>query len=117
MKRTALKASGPVSTPLRDSARGEACTLNIASVCNYDPATVVLCHLPFVAGTGGGQKAPDYCAAYGCSACHDAMDSRSMVLSKVDKVFYGARGLIRTQRRMIDKGLITVKGIQPGGVV
>ena len=116
MKRSALKSKGPSMTPLRASAEGEACTLNILGVCNYDPSTVVLCHLPFVAKERDSRKAPDYCAAYGCSACHDALDGRTMVLSKADKLFYGCRGLIRTLRRMVEKGLITVKGIQPGGV-
>jgi hypothetical protein len=114
MKRSPMKASRPAMTPLRLSAKDEQCTLNVASVCNYDPSTVALCHLPFIGGAGGGQKTDDYCAAYGCSACHDWIDNRDGVHPLAERLYYGARGMIRTLRRMIQKGLITVKGLSPG---
>lgn len=113
MRRAALKASRPVMTPLRSSAKGEQCTFNVAGVCNYNPSTVALCHLPFIGGAGVGQKTDDFCAAYGCNACHDWIDNRSGVHPFHERVFYAARALIRTQRIMIEKGLITVKGISP----
>lgn len=77
MKRSRMKASRPKSTPIRQSARGEECTIRLPMVCNYDPATTVLCHSNELAdGKGMGLKAPDTEAAYGCSACHDVVDGR-----------------------------------------
>lgn len=98
-------------TPLRKSAKGEACTLNVAGVCNYDTATTVLCHLPIIGEHGGAMKTADYCAAYGCNACHDWIDNRVGVHPYEERLFYAARGMVRTQRRMVEKGLIVVKGI------
>ncbi|MET3654066.1 nuclease domain-containing protein [Dyella japonica] len=98
-------------TPLRKSAKGEDCTLNVAGVCNYDPSTTVLCHLPIIESAGMGQKATDLCACYGCNACHDWIDNRNGTNPYDERLFYAARGLVRTQRRMIEKGLIVVKGI------
>ncbi len=35
-----------VSKKVRDSARGQDCTVRIPGTCNFDPATTVLAHLP-----------------------------------------------------------------------
>ena len=65
---------------IRESARGETCALNIPTVCNNDPATVVWCHSPFASdGRGMGTKSHDILGAYGCSACHDVIDGRVQV--------------------------------------
>ena len=106
-----MKGATRKMTPLRTSAKGESCTFNVAGVCNYNPETVVLCHLPILVPAGIGQKAPDYCAAYGCSACHDWIDNRGGVHPYEERLYYAARGLVRTQHRMIEKGLIVVKGV------
>lgn len=65
---------------LRQSARGQDCTLNIIGICNYDPSTTVLAHLPD--GTNGmGKKAgKDENGCFACSSCHDAVDSRIQCL-------------------------------------
>ncbi|MEH6812911.1 MAG: nuclease domain-containing protein [Motiliproteus sp.] len=101
------KANTVRSKALRDSARGEECCLNIASVCNYQPETVVLCHLPSE-GKGMGMKSPDYVAVFGCSECHAHLDQNR--LDGEDQAFYTMRGMIRTWQRWIDTGLITIKG-------
>lgn len=63
------------SKALRDSARGQCCTLQIPGICNGNPETTVLCHLP--SNTHGmGYKSDDYWAVFGCSSCHDAIDGR-----------------------------------------
>lgn len=112
IQRTAMKRSSrPKMTPVRKSADGEGCTLNVAGVCNYDSATVALCHLPFLVGAGMGQKTDDLCACFGCSACHDWIDNRDGVHPLADRMYYGARAMVRTLRRMIAKGIITVKGM------
>lgn len=94
------------SKKLRDSARDEECTLNIAGVCNYDNATVVLCHINLDGGKMGG-KTDDYSAAFGCSACHAALDSNAM--SREDWLFYASRGVMRTLRRWIEIGLVVIR--------
>jgi len=92
------------SKKLRDSARGEQCTLNIVGICNYDPATTVLSHLP---SEIAGYKSTDISSAYCCSSCHRIIDDRSK-LSPQDYEFYCRRGQVRTLTRMEEKGLITI---------
>jgi hypothetical protein len=96
---------------LRDSARGEECTLRILPYCNSNPETVVLCHLP--SGSGMGQKSPDWFAVYGCSACHDIIDYRypkdrlyKTIREDIDE--FCQQALFRTWDRMIEKGLIKI---------
>lgn len=77
-RKAGLKTKGPRSTPIRNAARGQNCTLRLA-VCNFDPDTTVLCHSNFLAdGKGMGLEAPDTAAAFGCSACHDVLDGRRL---------------------------------------
>ena len=93
---------------LRDSARGEDCTLQIHPYCNSNPETTVLCHLP--SGSGMGQKSPDWFAVYGCSSCHDIIDGR---VTKDSLWPYNIRmaermALYHTWNRMLEKGLIKI---------
>ena len=95
---------------LRDSAKGEDCTLQIFPYCNQNPETVVLCHLP--SGSGMGQKSPDWFAVYGCSACHDIIDGRTDITSEALGreliLTIKSRALFKTWERMIEKGLIKI---------
>ena len=93
---------------LRDSARGEDCTLQIYPYCNGNPETTVLCHLP--SGSGMGQKSPDWFAVYGCSSCHDIIDGRRNNKGLFpDAVKESERmALLRTWNRMLEKGLIKI---------
>ena len=62
---------------IRDSARGEECTVRIVGACNSRPDTVVWSHVPSLVGDRGmGMKALDVCGAYACAACHDVVDGR-----------------------------------------
>ncbi|GKX50589.1 DUF1364 domain-containing protein [Budvicia aquatica] len=63
------------SSKLRNSAKGQLCTLQIPGICNHNPETVVLCHLPSE-NHGMGYKSDDFWAVYGCSSCHDVIDGR-----------------------------------------
>ncbi|WP_261095129.1 DUF1364 domain-containing protein [Serratia quinivorans] len=63
------------SKALRDSARGQSCTLQIPGICNGNPETTVLCHLPSQTH-GMGYKGDDFWAVFGCSDCHDVIDGR-----------------------------------------
>lgn len=75
IKRTAMKKSRPKTTAIRQSARGEDCTLRIPGICNYNPETTVWCHSNESSdGKGMGIKARDEEGCYGCSACHAYYD-------------------------------------------
>lgn len=65
-----------VSPKLRNSARGEACTLRLAC-CNGDAETTVLAHLRYFGWAGIAQKPHDFLGVFACSACHDAIDGRA----------------------------------------
>lgn len=94
------------SKKIREAARGQDCTFNIAYVCNYDPSTTVLAHLPDESH-GMGQKADDISAAFCCSACHDLADFRvGNAHYKENAEFYMRRAMVRTWRKLIEMGVI-----------
>lgn len=93
-----------VSTKVRESARGEQCTLRLPAICNWDTETTVLAHLP-VGQKGMGMKTPDIFAVYACSSCHDALDRRIRAVVEHRDML---RALAETQCRLIEKGLIRV---------
>ena len=98
------------SKHLRDSARGQDCTFQIVGVCNYQPETTVLCHLPDESN-GMGKKSDDFCAAFGCSSCHDVVDGRVRGTDyQGAERFYNNRANRRTIRKWLEMGLITIKG-------
>jgi hypothetical protein len=101
---------GIISQKLRDSAKGETCTFQIAGICNGNPETTVLCHLPSDV-KGMGNKSPDFIAAFGCFACHEAIDQRR--LSVDDWLFYCLRAMQRTWSRWIERGLVIIP-VDPG---
>ncbi|QUI37537.2 DUF1364 domain-containing protein [Pectobacterium versatile] len=49
--------------------------MQISGICNGNPETTVLCHLPSPTH-GMGYKGDDFWAVYGCSSCHDVIDGR-----------------------------------------
>lgn len=104
-----LKQETLRSTKLRKSAMGEECTLQIYGVCNCNPETTVLAHLNFT-GSVMGSKAPDLDACYACSSCHDVWDGRARWpdSERTDREWYGARAIVRTHIRMIEKGVLKV---------
>ena len=65
-----------MSKKIRNSARGEDCTLRIPGVCNGNPETTVWAHLPHWS-KGMGKKAVDISGCYACSSCHDFIDDRN----------------------------------------
>jgi len=102
------------SKAIRQSAKGEDCTLNIAGVCNYNPETTVLAHLPDES-KGMGRKSDDISACYACSDCHDVIDGRSMkkltvLVEDGELEWYMRRAMVRTWRRLVDKGIISIRG-------
>ncbi|RQH70005.1 hypothetical protein IPC102_09545 [Pseudomonas aeruginosa] len=100
------------SNAVRDAARGEECTLNIAGVCNYRVDTTVFCHFPDESN-GWGAKSDDLSGGFGCSACHDVIDRRNnkVQLTAEDREFYMRRSMVRTWRRLLQKKVFTIKGV------
>jgi len=99
---------------LRKEAKGRQCQIRVPGVCNCNPETVVLCHIhkPSISG-GTGLKADDMLAAWGCSACHDAVDGRTRLFDN-EQADYQTRlsmlmeGVLRTQKILLDEGKIGV---------
>lgn len=100
------------SQVMRDAAKGVECMLNIAGVCNGDPTTTCMVHLPDET-KGGSTKSDDTSSTAGCSACHDVIDGRvKSALTEEDLLFYMFRGLKRWNKYLIEKGIITIKGMK-----
>lgn len=106
-----LRSRSHKTTPIRASAKGEDCTVNLPlGVCNYNIETTILAHSNSLAdGKGMGLKAPDTRAAYCCSSCHDVIDGRAprpagMSKEDVDAAFEA--GIAKTQEKLRTKGLI-----------
>jgi len=65
-----------VSTILRQSARGETCTLRLPG-CQGGTETTILAHLRFFGWAGIAQKPHDFLAVFACQHCHDIVDRRA----------------------------------------
>ena len=95
------------SRKLLDSARGQPCDLNF-TVCNHDPETTVSCHI-HDESFGAAQKADDTSTIHGCSSCHMFLDHGWV--GKIEWAvvqFHIIRGLQRTLRNRIDRGLVII---------
>lgn len=109
-----LRAIRIESKPMRDSARGEQCTLQILGACNQNPETTVLAHLPDESH-GWARKADDVSACYACSSCHDIADGRAPwpAGEAPHRDWYFRRAQTRTWRRMVELGVVAIKGVRP----
>ena len=97
------------SKKIRDSAKGEECTLQIGGICDGDNDTVVLCHFGVHSG-GSARLNGDLSAGYGCMKCHNCIDRREYhSVSEADREFYMRRSMVRTLTRLFEKGLLEVK--------
>lgn len=98
-----------MSSKIRQSAKGEECTIQIHPYCNGNPETTVLCHAPSE-DKGMSKKSPDFWAAYGCSTCHDIVDGRMHAdgVGQYEIYMCHIRGVFRTIKILIQKGLINV---------
>lgn len=99
-------------------AKGQECTLQIPGVCIGGTETTVACHSPLKEDREG-TKAPDFCVAWGCRACHDTLDRRAKIsaghdtvfgqfITDEDQRFYFHRGMVRTLGNAISDGVFTV---------
>lgn len=92
------------------AAKGQPCTLQIPGVCIGGTETTVACHSP-LGEDRNGTKAPDFCVADGCSACHDYIDRRmhikgSGLITEEDQRFYFHRGMVRTLANRLERGIL-----------
>lgn len=96
---------------IRQSARGQDCTMRIPGVCNGDRETVVWAHSnERSAGKGMGLKARDEEGCYACHTCHATYDRqipRPPGLTKEDVDVYFARGKHISRQILVRLGLIS----------
>lgn len=90
-----------VSKPLRDAAKGQSCTLRMPW-CNGNDETTVHCHVRAFGLSGIGHKPQDIHGYHGCSECH-----RRELDAGFEDIL---RAVFLTQIRLIQDGIITVKG-------
>lgn len=90
-----------VSDLLRKFAQGQDCTLQMPW-CNHDAQTTVHCHIRKFGLSGLNQKPTDIHGFHACSECH----RREKEAGDEDIL----RALLITQIRMIQAGIIEVKG-------
>ncbi len=90
------------SKKLRNSARGQMCTLRLEN-CNHNTDTTVLAHINLTGRSGMGIKPNDNESCFACSNCHDVIDGRV-------KGFYTNKDLLRanfeTMQKWVSMGLV-----------
>lgn len=104
------KTPDRVNQKIRDSARGEECTVRIVGACTHDPATTIWSHAPLgAAGKGGAIKALDLCGAYCCTACDAVVDGQRHLppgASRESVMADWFMGHMRSLVRLRQKGLV-----------
>jgi hypothetical protein len=104
------KTPGKVRQAIRDSARGEACTVRIPGICTNDPATTIWSHARWPdAGKGGSTKALDLCGAFACTACDAVYDGQRPPPAGITRAQVDAdwcAGHFRSLVRLAQKGLL-----------
>ena len=71
------KTPDAVDQRIRDSARGEECTVRIVGACTGKPEQTIWSHAPLqAAGKGRGIKAVDVAGAYCCTTCDAVVDGQ-----------------------------------------
>lgn len=98
------------TTAIRQSARGEECTVRIPGICTFDTAATIWSHYRGQAGGKGfAIKSIDEAGAYCCTACdavYDGQRSRPPGMSKDDVDLAWLQGHIRSLVTLKRKGLI-----------
>ncbi len=108
-----MKLSESQKKKIRNSAKGERCTIQLPGICNGDPDTVVWCHFPDESH-GLGIKSFDLSGGYGCSSDHDFIDGRLKPKTheerriKLELDFFLRRAQTRTLKRLLEKGVIRI---------
>ena len=96
------------SKAIREAAEGEICTWPGCDSANG----VVLAHSNMsIHGKAMKQKSHDFFAAFLCDYHHRHYDKETS-MSNADKEWHFMRAMSRTQMRLIDLGIITIKGAE-----
>ena len=105
---TSQKAVVIRSRAIRESARGQACTVR-SPLCNGDSDTTVWAHSNLGAhGKGMGHKASDLFGCYACAACHMWLDAGPASREEKELAFLRAWALSLTV--LVDLGIVSVRG-------
>lgn len=83
-------------------ARGQNCQIRLVGICNHNPETTVLCHFRLSGLSGLGTKPFSLIGAWGCSACHAAVDAHKDAETQLSF----AHGVFRTIAALIEDGVI-----------
>lgn len=98
------------SQAIRDSARGEECTVRIVGACTHDDSMTIWSHAPLnSADKGGAIKSLDLCGAYCCTACDAVIDGQRPLppgASRTSVMNDWFHGHMRSLVRLRQKGLI-----------
>ena len=104
-----LKTPALRSDQLRNAAKGQQCAVQILGVCNFNPETVVLAHLPSVTH-GMAYKSDDIWAVDCCSSCHEVLDGRvPFIWLAGEKEQYILAALHTTLIRRIRDGILIIQ--------
>ncbi len=91
-----------------DASRGQPCTLQITGTCTGNTETTVAAHVRDET-FGMAQKADDISVVDACQACHDVFDGRThRPLTEAEWNFYARRGLQRTLRNRVLRGIVII---------
>ena len=97
----------PYKLTIRNSARGEDCSLRLGQCSS--PETVILAHIG--RSRGIGIKCKNSFAVYACANCHDIIDGRVKSDYTKDELNTDKlRALEETQLKLIKKGLLNEAG-------
>lgn len=98
---------------IRESAKGEDCTIRLPRICSFNPEQTVLCHQNSArAGKGGAKKSEDALGAYGCYSCHMIVDRQHPLpphLSWEEVYEAFQEGHFETFLKLKANGLVTTK--------
>lgn len=94
-----------VMSKLRQSAKGQPCTLQLPEICNHNCETTVLAHIRLGFNAGMGQKPNDLHALFACSDCHNVIDGRAKGEFEYKDIL---RGHLRTLDIWQKMGLIKI---------
>ena len=95
---------GELVTDLRKEAAKYDCQLRADEHCNTSPTC--LAHYRVSGVSGMGMKSPDVCASISCFSCHELVDKRRGKLSQAEIDAAFARGMARTLKIWVDKGIL-----------
>jgi hypothetical protein len=94
-----------VSKAIRNSAKGQECTLR-SPLCTDNAETTVFCHIDDSAtGKGKGIKGSDLWGMYCCGECHRHYSHNKLSVPYIDVL----QALIKTQQILLDMGILKVE--------